>query len=189
MENVENIIQKDNYISNLCTCGLKDRLGCKSKSEISLKRYCIINLVQYTDVFLQYSWIWLNDVEIKRLTNTPDFTRNDQNTWFQTIKYKPEYKIWGIDYENIHIGVCGLKNITDKDCEYWGYIGEKDYWGRGIGSCILHGLVSYARKLNLKSIWLVVLKENQRAINLYSKFGFKNEFILKNGLIKMRLIL
>ena len=172
MERVENLLPKEQHISNLCICGSKDRFNCESKTEISLKKYCIVTLVLYTEKYLDYSWMWLNDEEIKRLTNTPDFTRNDQKIWFEMIKIRTDYKIWAIDFENIHIGACGLKNITDKDCEYWGYIGEKDYWGRGIGTCILHGLISYAKKLKLTSIWLVVLKENQRAIKLYSKFGF-----------------
>ena len=152
-------------------------------------KFCSVILVQYNSIFLEYSWTWLNDSEIKRLTRTPDFNKNDQRKWFESLKNQENYKIWGIDFEQIHLGACGLKNITDTDCEYWGYIGEKEYWGRGIGTCILYRLIDYCRKKGMASMWLIVSKENSRAINLYSKFGFKNEIVYPNESIKMRLFL
>jgi len=148
----------------------------------------IVKLVPYSERFLKLSWGWLNDPEIRILANVPKFTKQDQEKWFDSLIDIENYKIWGVVYDEEPIGVCGLKKITKKDCEYWGYIGNKDYWGIGIGSNILDQLIRYAKNSGLESLWLVVINDNERAIRLYDKFGFKTEEYFDN-LIKMRLSL
>ena len=91
-----------------------------------------IEFVKYNETFLEKSWEWLNDKEIKYLTFTPDFTREQQKEWFLSLKDKKDYFIKGVLYNDIPIGVVGLKNITDINGEYWGYIGEKEYCNKGI---------------------------------------------------------
>lgn len=132
-------------------------------------------LVDFTSEFLKLSWIWLIDDEISRLTNTPSFGVKEQQIWFSKISEKSDYLIWGIEFNSKKIGACGLKKITKNDCEYWGYIGEKAYWGRGIGTGILRILIRKAKELDLDSIWLQVIKTNDRAINLYIKLNFTFE--------------
>lgn len=147
-----------------------------------------IQLVKYDIDFLTLSWEWLNDFEIKKLTNTPDFTKEEQLEWYHTLQTKQNYLIWGIIVDLNPIGVCGLKKITLEDCEYWGYIGKKEYWGKGIGKTIMYFLEEKAKNLNLNSIWLQVMKENERAIMLYKKTGYlieneENEMILMRKII------
>jgi len=48
----------------------------------------------------------------------------------------------------------------------------KDYWGLGIGSAMMETLIEWARKKGIVRIQLEVLEDNERAINLYKKFGF-----------------
>lgn len=148
-----------------------------------------IELVKYTKNYLNLSWNWLNDKEIQELTNTPKFTKQSQNDWFNGLVNRNDYKIWGIEVDGKPVGACGLKNINEKDCEYWGYIGEKDYWGKGVGSTVLSLVIEEARKKNLKSIWLKVLKMNIRAIKLYEKYGFTKIRNIDEKQIKMELIL
>ena len=131
-----------------------------------------IKFVTYDKTFLNKSWIWLNNEEIKKLTMTPEFTKEEQIKWYNSIKVKKDYLIWGITCDNIPVGVCGLKNIKKKEGEYWGYIGEKSYWGKGIGKMMMNMIIDKARELKLKKIYLKILLENYRAINLYRKFNF-----------------
>ena len=135
----------------------------------------LIQLVIYDLTFLELSWNWLNDSEIKKLTNTPTFSREDQINWYDTLEIKKDYLIWGVQEGETKIGVCGLKKITKIDCEYWGYIGEKTYWGKGIGRIMMEMLEFRAREMQLQSIWLQVLDDNLRAIKLYEKLGYINE--------------
>lgn len=144
-------------------------------------------LVTYNKDFLNLSWFWLNDPEIKKLTNTPDFTRERQRKWFETINLLDNYLIWGVEFQKIKVGVCGLKNITKNDCEYWGFIGEKDFWNKGVGTMILNEIILISKKRGLNSIWLRVISANRIAINLYNKFGFEMESTVEEDLLIMRL--
>jgi RimJ/RimL family protein N-acetyltransferase len=108
-----------------------------------------------------------------------------QISWFNNIEIKNNYLIWGVIYNDIPVGVCGLKNITSDDCEYWGYIGEKVFWGIGLGTAIVKLMEKRACELELKSIWLSVLTDNERAIKLYTKNEYKKE-IEKNNITLMR---
>lgn len=144
-----------------------------------------IKIIYYDKKFLNLSWDWLNDSEIKKLTNTPDFKKEDQVKWFESLIAKKDYFIWGVTVDEKPIGVCGIKKITQEDCEYWGYIGEKEYWGKGIGKVIINLMEEEAKKLNLKSIWLQVLENNERAVALYKKTGYIAEKT-ESGLIFMR---
>lgn len=131
-----------------------------------------VQLVSYDQVFLNKSWVWLNDSEIRELTMTPKFSKDQQIQWFNSINEHKDYLIWGIICEKLPIGVCGLKNITENEGEYWGYIGEKSYWGKGIGKIIMNVVINKAKEIKLKKIYLKVNKLNYRAIKLYAKLNF-----------------
>ena len=55
-----------------------------------------------------------------------------------------------------------------------------EYQGRGIGLMMLKYAISHFISNNCNSISLEVRKSNYKAINLYSKLGFKNVYIRKN---------
>ena len=64
-------------------------------------------------------------------------------------------------------------------------IGEKSYWGRGIGRkvttfCVKHGFST----LNLNRIQLTVLADNRRAIELYRSVGFVDEGVMRQAQYK-----
>lgn len=131
-----------------------------------------VEFVEYSLLFLEKSWEWLNDPEIKYLTNSSTFSKEDQLKWFHSLSDKSDYKIWGIVDSKKPIGVFGLKNITDNDAEYWGYIGEKEYWGKKIGELIIKRVIEIAKEMNLQLLYLKVIPENKRAIKLYENMNF-----------------
>lgn len=134
-----------------------------------------LKLIEYSEQFLERSWYWLNDSEIKFLTNSPSFSKEEQMQWYVSLRNRTDYLIWGLLIGEVPAGVCGLKHLTSVDCEYWGYIGEKKFWGKGYGGEMLQMMIDKAVDLNLKSIWLSVIEHNKRAISLYKKFGFEIE--------------
>jgi len=145
----------------------------------------MISICPYDETFLKHSFLWLNDSTIKSLTNASTFTKEEQLKWFSSIKDKKDYMIWGVLHNSTPIGACGLKNITNTNAEYWGYIGEKIFWGKGYGEKILELMEKEAIRLSLNNIWLQVVDFNKRAISLYYKTGFKKEKKV-NNLIYMR---
>lgn len=50
---------------------------------------------------------------------------------------------------------------------------QKDYWGYGIGSHIMTGILESAHQAGYKQIELEVVTDNERAVALYKKFGFQ----------------
>lgn len=130
-------------------------------------------LVKYDKEFLNLSWEWLNDPEIKELTMTPKITREMQKEWFDKLNDLDDYEIFGVQYDEKKIGAVGLKNIKyNNSAEYWGYIGNKEYWGHGIGSILIQEMEKRAREIGIKQIYLKVINFNLRAIKLYRSHGF-----------------
>lgn len=125
----------------------------------------------YTRKYLDKSWDWLTDPEIKKMTNTPDFTREEQELFFLSLP-RENYKIWGLKYDDLEIGVVGLKNINDSSAEYFGYIGDKSYWCKGLSRLIFELIRVECVKNNITDIWLRVSRENIMAIKAYEKKWF-----------------
>ena len=148
-----------------------------------------ISFVEYTKIFLEKSYKWLNDLEIKYLTDTPDFTKEAQQEWFETLSNRNDYKVWGIEFDKKPIGVVGLKHINNQEstAEYFGYIGEKEYWGHGIRKLMIQFCIKQAKLMKINNLTLNVIKDNIRAINLYRRFGF--ETFEDNTTLKMNLFL
>jgi len=135
-----------------------------------------LSLGLYDEGFLECSWKWLNDPEIKTLTMTPDFSKVDQIKFFKSISSREDYKIWGLLLNGVRkVGACGLKNICENSAEYWGYIGEKDIWGKGIGCQMMSLVNAQAHDMGLQSLYLKVSRGNLRAIALYTKYGYQIE--------------
>ena len=120
----------------------------------------------------ELSYRWLNDAEIAMLTDAPNVTREIQQRFFASLPTRHDYHIWAIFFDSKPIGCLGIKNVQDRTGEYWGYIGEKEYWGRGVGRKMLAKAMEEAKKLNLTELTLEVIKSNSRAKNLYLRFGF-----------------
>ena len=50
---------------------------------------------------------------------------------------------------------------------------SQEYIGKGIGKVLMKACINEARQRGCDSIWLGVWEKNQRAIDFYEKWGFK----------------
>lgn len=80
-------------------------------------------------------------------------------------------KYFVIKNNNIVLGFCGIKIITDF-AEIMNIVIKKDSRGLGLSNFLLENTISKCKELNLKSINLDVNVENTIAINLYKKYNF-----------------
>jgi len=81
------------------------------------------------------------------------------------------------------IGVCGLYSILfeARSAEYRIFIGDKTYWGQGIGSEVTRLVLDYAfNRLNLNMVWLGVNADHKAAIACYEHAGFTQEGRLRD---------
>ncbi|MDM0963698.1 GNAT family N-acetyltransferase [Clostridium perfringens] len=63
---------------------------------------------------------------------------------------------------------------------------NSDYQNKGVGNLLMDKLINLSESINIIRLELCVFRDNYKAINLYKKFGFKEEGIkvksaLKNG--------
>jgi RimJ/RimL family protein N-acetyltransferase len=96
----------------------------------------------------------------------------------ETIGEKPE-----------PIGFTGLYNIDfiNKNAESAIVIGEKSFWGKGIGNKSLTLVCNLAFKyFNLELVYAFILSSNKASLNLYEKIGFKEEGILRKRVYRNR---
>lgn len=132
-----------------------------------------VRLVTYDKIYFVLSKTWLLDSEVNYLIHAGDIPNDEERLqWFNSLMSRSDYLIWGVEYNGTPVGVCGLKKIDGKTAEYWGYIGEKSYWGKGIGKMMMAIILDISKELKLSSIWLRVRKYNHRAIGLYKSIGF-----------------
>ncbi len=129
--------------------------------------------VVFDETFKESTYQWLQNETLRTLIDAPAITKEQQEAWFAALPQRTDYKIWGIVADQQPIGVCGLKNITTTQAEYWGYIGNTTYWGKGIGKEMMRFVETQATQLHLSSLYLKVLQSNERAIRLYEKAGFQ----------------
>ena len=83
------------------------------------------------------------------------------------------------------IGCTSFNGNTARKMKHYGTIGIsvlKEYWGRGIATALLEKLISWSKEKGIKKINLDVFENNERAIKLYEKFGFKLEGCIEDGI-------
>lgn len=91
------------------------------------------------------------------------------------------------DIEEKLLGVISLTSIDflNQSAELHIMIGDKNNYGRGIGTFALMQMLRHAFfNMNLQRIELSVLAENKRAQNLYKKIGFVHEGTKRNARYK-----
>lgn len=132
-----------------------------------------------------------NDPEVVKMLGgfSVGCSTRDIKDWIEFHRKCSDEILWAIvDIEsNCCIGYCGFYKIDFRvgSAEYAIVIGNKAFWGRGIGRQCTEFALNYAfESLNLNRIYLTALAINKRAIGLYSSIGFKEEGRLREAQYK-----
>jgi len=129
--------------------------------------------------FLSQEYVnWMNDEKVNRhLESGGDYTLQKLTSYLKVLEDNPKY-FWAICLKETekHLGNIKIDPI-DKNTlsgEYGIMIGDRNVWGKGIGTEASKIVIDYCFKiLNLNQINLGVKKNNIKAINMYEKLGFK----------------
>jgi len=135
----------------------------------------------------QDRYYWMIDSEVTRFLNVPDkmppFSLQETEDWIKScISRSNGYLQKAITASDIHIGWIDLKNfdLNNKQAELGIAIGNKEYWGKGIGKSAIKLMLKIGfEELNLNKIWLRVDYDNEGAIKCYSKIGFISEGMMR----------
>lgn len=135
---------------------------------------------------------WRKDPELIQKLCAPYRYINQEvdDAWFDNyIKSRDSAVRCAIVQTDINkvIGCVYLLNIdwTSRCADFGIMIGEKDNQGKGAGTFAVKAILDHAFfNLNLHRIQLEVLEHNERAIQLYHKFGFQKEGVKREALFK-----
>lgn len=135
-----------------------------------LSPVCFDEIEKYTE--------WVNDMEtglyLLLASNVIDVNKERNIVEYLT---KNDIIMAIVEKEtNKSIGICGLHNRNEvhRTATFGIFLGDKNYWGHGIGTEATMLTLDYAfNVLNLNSVSLEVIDFNKRAIRSYEKCGFQ----------------
>jgi RimJ/RimL family protein N-acetyltransferase/glycosyltransferase involved in cell wall biosynthesis len=125
------------------------------------------------------SWKWRNDPEVWALTGrkfTGIVTQEIEENWIKDVLKQTNSKRFAICVKdtNQYIGNVQLTDIANKQAVFHIFIGEKEFWGKGLATQATQQLLDYAKEnLPLDKIILYVKKHHEAAIKLYKKVGLE----------------
>ena len=123
---------------------------------------------------------WRNDKEVFKYTGNVYnhiIPLESEIEWINKIlannQTGKEYRC-AILADDVYVGNIYLTDINEVSAHYHIFIGDKNYWGKGVAKQASLLILKYAfEELKLKSVILRVRKDNISAYNLYKKLGFK----------------
>ena len=131
---------------------------------------------------------WLQDPEVMMGIETSGYTLENLKQYVTTQSANSSvlfFAIWSND-TNQHIGNIKFEIVDQKAkvSDLGLLIGNKNYWGKGVGSeaCKL-GITYLFEKLHTRKIYLAVYENNPSAKKLYEKLGFKLEGTLRKHVL------
>lgn len=136
---------------------------------------------------------WRNNAELIASLESPFRYINfetDKN-WFENYMHNRTNNVRCVFHSDESpddiIGSIGLLNIDpiNRKADFYLMIGDKKYQGKGFGSQATVQILQHAfLNLNLNRVQLTVLENNEHAIKLYVKVGFKTEGIQRQSVYK-----
>jgi len=159
----------------------------KKNIKIKVDEQIFLKVLRLNDVSKFYV-DWLNDYEITKFTDLKFFRHTLESTKaFVSQKYNSKSDLlFGIFFDGTHIGNIKLGPIRFEHmtAEVSFIIGEKTFWGKGIGSKCLEAVVHFAvAELGLKKINAGYYANNIGSARIFEKCGFAVEGDRISGLV------
>lgn len=134
---------------------------------------------------------WFNDAEVCRYNSHHRFPNygEDVRIYYETTIKSRENLILAIcdKLNDLHIGNISLQSISplDQSAEFAIVIGDRSYWGKGIGEEAMRLIVAHGfDQLNLHRIYCGTAEDNTGMQKLAHKLGFKEEGRSRDALYK-----
>ena len=149
----------------------------------------MIELKPLCENHAQYFKEWIKDKEVTRysLSIFQKMKTDEQvNKWLSsTINDKSSFNqgifLEGTDQLIGYAGICDLSS-TNLSGEYFIFIGDKNYWGKGVGTEVSKKVLQIGfNDLNLNRIMLTVSEPNIGGVKAYQRAGFKLEGRLREA--------
>ena len=133
---------------------------------IKLKDFPSLNKVEFYLILA-----WRNNPNIASFMKNQSVSLKEHLTFFDTLKTQKNKKYFLVFDEDEPIGVIHFIDICEQSCEFGLYANP---YLKGKGQILMDELKNYAfYTLKVEKILACVFKDNEKALNLYLKNGFK----------------
>ncbi len=127
---------------------------------------------------------WMNDFEVHKYTEQK-YKKHTIQSIRKFVKEKNKSKtefLYGIFFQKKHIGniKLGPINFYHRYAEISYFIGDKQFWGRGITAKAIGEIVKIAKKKKLKKLIAGFYSLNVGSKKVLEKNGFRKEALFKS---------
>jgi len=134
------------------------------------------------------SYKWFADPEVTRylpLAGKGELPMDAIREFIERVRRSDSQELAvSIEVEGEYVGCGGLRNIDSESAELSIVIGERRFEGRGIAHEAAMLLLRHAfDTLGLKTVWLIVRADNQRALKLFERLGFVRNQLLPGAVV------
>lgn len=131
---------------------------------------------------------WYNDPKVRKTLVVDEVFELDKTiVWFNTLaanETRTDFMVESLD--GVSIGITGLIDIDQKNktAQCYCVIGEKPFWGKGVGTEIHSVLFQWGfETLGIEKIWAHIRTNNPAIYRVVEKLGFKIEGTLRQDKI------
>ena len=155
--------------------------------KIKVDENSFLRILNKDDVSERYI-AWLNDYEVTKFTEQKYFKHTYESVLNFVLEKSNSDKefLFGIYYDNLHIGNMKLGPIKwqHMSAEISYFIGEKNFWGKGITTKCIKKLINFAiKELSIEKINAGYYEKNIGSGKVLENAGFKIEGIRENDVI------
>ena len=159
----------------------------KKSINLIVNEHCALKVLTNIDVSANYV-NWLNDYEVMKYTEQKNFNHTSLKVKkFVIEKYKSKHDfLFGIFFNSQHIGniKLGPINWVHLISEISYFVGEKDFWWKGISSAVVKRVVNFGfNEIGLKKINAGFYEKNIASSKVFKRCGFTLEGIRKKNVI------
>lgn len=134
---------------------------------------------------------WLNDEDVTRFNSHGTFpnTEEKMEAYFKSISNNDKAVVLAIieKTSSVHVGNIALQQINwvSRNAEFAILLGDKQWWGKGIGEEAALLLLNYAfERLNLHRVYCGTINGNEGMKKLALKMGMKSEGVRRDAIFK-----
>src|SRR5665648_300448 len=136
------------------------------------------------DAYTSVKWRNIPEIwEYTKFDSSKKVTLDNELDWIRKLTQDKTCRRFSILVDEKYVGNIYLINIQEKTAEFHIFIGEKEYWGKGVAREASKQIIEFAQNdLHLEKISLKVNRCNKAALALYhgidfKKVGEEDEFI------------
>jgi UDP-4-amino-4,6-dideoxy-N-acetyl-beta-L-altrosamine N-acetyltransferase len=131
---------------------------------------------------------WRNSPEVAAHMYTDhEIGPQEHSAWLKATLGADDRRYWIIELDGVGVGVAHVVRIDpgNRRCEWGFYLADPAVRGRGVGACVQYAVIEHVfATLGLNKLWCEALAENARALELYERFGFRREALLRDHVLK-----